>query len=289
MKQSSILWLGEQLCNDVLQVGAKAANLSQMFNNYRIPLGFSVTSSFFKKIENPSNIDIISDKLTAMVAEAYRQLEKKCHLKTPSVAVRSSAIDEDNIDASFAGQFKTLLNISGCENVVQAIIDCYQSAFSERVLTYRSQNQLTCSTAMSVLVQQMVPADMSSVVFSKNPINNNVNEIVINANWGLGESIVNGKVTPDTYIVNKHDLQVKEKIIAKKSIMSIHCPQEGIKDVEIPKVMYDTPVMTDQQIIENSDLVKQLENKFQVNVDIECAWKDENLYLLQCRPITTGN
>ncbi|KPA18169.1 phosphoenolpyruvate synthase [Candidatus Magnetomorum sp. HK-1] len=288
MNHPPILWLGEQLCNDILLVGAKAANLSPMVENYPIPPGFSVASSFFKGFDKQFNIDRITDKLSPIVADAYKKLGEKCNLKEPSVAVRSSAIDEDNINASFAGQFKTYLNVKGCENVIQAIINCYQSAFSERVLAYRTQKQMTSSSAMSILVQQLVSADMSSVVFSKNPMNDDASEIIINANWGLGESIVNGTVTPDTYIVNKKDLSIKQKMVAKKSIMSIICPQDGTKDVAIPKVMSDTPVMTDQQIIENAALAQKLENAFCMNIDLECAWKDEILYLLQCRPITTG-
>ena len=140
----------------------------------------------------------MKDELSPIILDAYQRLEEKCQLKEPSVAVRSSAIDEDNPNASFAGQFKTYLNVKGCNTIIQAIMDCYQSAFSERVTTYRSHNEMISDNAMSVFVQQLVAADMSSVVFSKNPVTGDANEIIINANWGLGESIVNGKVTPDT-------------------------------------------------------------------------------------------
>ena len=288
IKKKHILWLGEPSCNDVLTVGAKAANLSQMVEKYNIPPGFSVVSSFFKGFDNPVDINRMKDELFPIIEDAYQKLGERCQLKEPPVAVRSSAIDEDNPNASFAGQFKTYLNVKGCSNIIQAIIDCYQSAFSERVTTYRSQKKMKSDNAMSVFVQQLVAADMSSVVFSKNPVTGDTNEIIINANWGLGESIVNGKVTPDTYVVNKQDLSIKQKMISKKSTMCILCSENGISDVDIPKVMADTPVLTDQQIIQNAKLAQRLETDFHMNVDIECAWKADDLFLLQCRPITTG-
>jgi pyruvate,water dikinase len=288
MNQIDILWTGDPSCHDVLMVGAKAANLSQRMEKYTIPPGFSVTSSFFKRFDHIKDLSKMKDALHPIISDAYQQLEKKCQLKEPSVAVRSSAIDEDNLLASFAGQFKTFLNVTGCCNIIQAIIECYQSAFSERVITYRSHKEMKSNNAMSVFVQQLVAADMSSVVFSKNPVTGDASEIIINANWGLGESIVNGKVTPDTYVVNKHDLSIKEKIISKKSTMCILCSENGISDVDIPKVMADTQVLTDQQIIQNARLAQDLETDFHMNVDIECAWKSDQLFLLQCRPITTG-
>jgi pyruvate,water dikinase len=288
IKKKHILWLGEPSCNDILTVGAKAANLSQMIEKYTIPPGFSVASSFFKDFDHPNDFSKMKHALSPIIADAYQRLEEKCQLKELPVAVRSSAIDEDNPNASFAGQFKTYLNVKGCNNIIKAIINCYQSAFSERVTTYRSHKEMISDNAMSVFVQQLVAADMSSVVFSKNPVTNDASEIIINANWGLGESIVNGKVTPDTYVIDKHDLSIKEKMISKKLIMCILCPENGISDVDIPKVMADTPVLTDQQMIQNAKLAQGLETDFHMNVDIECAWKADDLFLLQCRPITTG-
>jgi len=287
-KATHILWLGEPSCNDVLIVGAKAANLSQIIEKYAIPPGFSVASSFFKGFDKPVDFARMKYALSHIIADAYQRLEEKCQLKEPPVAVRSSAIDEDNPNASFAGQFKTYLNVKGCNNITQAIIICYQSVFSERVTTYRSHKKMISDNAMSVFVQQLVEADMSSVVFSINPVTGDANEIIINANWGIGESIVNGKVTPDTYVVNKHDLSIKEKMISKKTTMCILCSENGISDVDIPKVMSDTPVLTDQQIIQNAKLAQRLDTDFHMNVDIECAWKADQLFLLQCRPITTG-
>jgi pyruvate,water dikinase len=109
-----MLWLDEPSCNDVLMVGAKAANLSQMVEKYTIPPGFSVASSFFKGFEKPVDFARMKDVLSPIIADTYQTFEEKCQLKEPSVAVRSSAIDEDNPNASFAGQFKTYLNVRGC-------------------------------------------------------------------------------------------------------------------------------------------------------------------------------
>ncbi|MBF0450678.1 MAG: PEP/pyruvate-binding domain-containing protein [Candidatus Magnetomorum sp.] len=289
MTDTDILWLGQQACGQRLLVGAKSANLSKICSRYTIPPGFSVPSSFFKKFDTyPMDKDKIAAELSNSVSEAYIALGKKCECVDPSVAIRSSAIDEDNKQASFAGQFKTFLNISGIDTVIPLIIDCYQSAFSDQVLAYRKDKGIDVNYAMSVFIQHFIHADMSSVVFSKNPMNDDTSEIIINANWGLGESIVSGNVTPDTYIIDKNSLTIKQKMIAKKLMMTITNPGNGIQDVEIPKIMADTPVMTDEQIIENARFAQQLETDFNMYVDIECAWKNEKLYLLQCRPVTTS-
>lgn len=138
------------------------------------------------------------------------------------VAMRSSALDEDGITASFAGQYETVLNVSGVYAVVKAVVGCWVSATSARVAAYRRQKQvLHDHPYVPVLVQQMVGADIAAVAFSVNPVTHDRGEVVINASWGLGESLVDGSVTPDMYVVRRADLRVVQQSIGTKRRMSV--------------------------------------------------------------------
>lgn len=144
----------------------------------------------------------------------------------PSVAVRSSAVGEDSSTASFTGQHDTYLNVKGVEAVTQAVVGCWQSVSSSRVEEYRRQQGLSQDPPrIAVLVQRLVSADLSAVVFSANPVTGNPNEVVINANWGLGETVVGGTVTPDTYVISKGNFTVTSQG---------HCP-EGEDDGAGPR------------------------------------------------------
>jgi pyruvate,water dikinase len=138
---------------------------------------------------------------------------------------------------------------------------------------------------MAVLVQQLIPADVSTVVFSANPVTGDGGEIVINANWGLGESIVGGRVMPDTYVVCKLDLSIHLRQVAKKERMTVPATG-GTREVAVPRWLRTQPVLSDAQILETARLALALEASMGVPVDVECAYRDEMLYLLQCRPIT---
>jgi pyruvate,water dikinase len=139
---------------------------------------------------------------------------------------------------------------------------------------------------MAVLIQQLVVSDISAVVFSINPVTHNRNEIVINANWGLGESIVDGQVTPDTYIVNKMEMTIQSIDIAEKQKMNI-IAADGTQLVPVPRLMANQQVIADEQIIQMAQMALQIEKNTNWYADIECAWKDDKLYLLQCRPVTS--
>ena len=139
---------------------------------------------------------------------------------------------------------------------------------------------------MALLIQQLVPADVSAVVFSANPVNGNREEAVINASWGLGESIVGGTVTPDTYIVRKSDLTVVDRQISEKLQMTVSVPG-GTNEVGVPRFMRSQPALNDAQTVEMAAMASDLEKKLGWPVDIECAIHKGQLCLLQCRPITT--
>ena len=139
---------------------------------------------------------------------------------------------------------------------------------------------------MAVLVQQLVPSDVSAVVFSANPITGSRDEIMINANWGLGESIVGGTATPDMFIVHKEQMRIASREIARKTSMTV-MTNGGTADAEVPAELQSKPSLTDDEIAEMAGLAISLEKMNGHAVDVECAIATNKLYLLQCRPITT--
>jgi pyruvate,water dikinase len=136
------------------------------------------------------------------------------------------------------------------------------------------------------LVQQLVASDVSAVVFSANPISGNRDEIMINASFGLGESIVGGTVTPDTFVARKSDLSVTSQAIAEKGRMTVSVPG-GTREVDVPRFLRNEASLTNEQVAEMARLVLSLEQTLGYAVDVECAYAGGQLYLLQCRPITT--
>jgi pyruvate,water dikinase len=221
------------------------------------------------------------------LVQAYRRLGEYCGVDAPSVAVRSSALDEDGAGASFAGQHETYLNVVGADAVAEAVARCRASVHSSRALEYRRRRGLPLDEVrIAVLVQQLIPADVSSVVFSANPVTGSRNELMINANWGLGESIVSGAVTPDTYVVRKADLTIVSSQIAEKRQMTVTIPG-GTREVDVPRVLRAQPTLKDDQVVEMARLGVALERRMGHRVDMECAIHAGQLYLLQCRPITT--
>jgi phosphoenolpyruvate synthase/pyruvate phosphate dikinase len=276
----NLLWLGDPKSFDSSLVGGKAANLSRLARLYhRVPDGFSLPVTVMDEV-HPLDL---RDEITCAISELMA-----CHrLRDFIAAVRSSAVDEDGNTASFAGQHETYLNIVGADAILQAVTHCWESARSERALEYRRQQGLSVEhMQIAVLVQQLVASDVSAVVFSANPITGNHDEIMINASWGLGESIVGGTVTPDTFIVRKSDLEVINRVITDKQRMTISA-LGGTREVEVPRFLRSEVSLNDEQILEMAKLALTLETTMGYPVDVECAYAAGKLYLLQCRPITT--
>jgi len=291
----TILWLGETHCDNPSMVGGKAANLSALSGSYRVPPGFAITAGTFDQavsIGFPQGFNAeqghqIPEALYDPIANAYHTLSEHCQQVQLSVAVRSSALDEDGKSASFAGQHDTFLNVVGEQAVAKAIADCWRSVYSAHALEYRRQQGLSVDNMkMATLVQQLVPAEVSTVVFGANPITGNRGEIMINASWGLGESIVAGTVTPDTFVVRKSDMTILTSDISDKESMTVPI-SGGTQEVDVPIGWQGLPSITNEQAEEMARLAIELETKMGWPVDIECAYYQGHLYLLQCRPITT--
>ena len=148
---------------------------------------------------------------------------------------------------------------------------------------------------IAVLVQQLVLADVAGVVFSANPLTGSLDEIVVNASWGLGESVVGGSVTPDTYVVGAGSgpasasaaaWTIVQRGLAEKRRMTV-AVAGGTREVDVPRLLWSRPSLGDEQVLEMAHLAHKLEQAMGWPVDLECAYRDDVLYLLQCRPITT--
>ncbi len=276
----NLLWLGDPRSFDPGLVGGKAANLSRLARlNHRVPDGFSIPATVMDEAHPLDLRDEINHAISDLMA---------CQrLPELVVAVRSSAVDEDGAFASFAGQHETYLNIHGADAIIQAVTLCWESARNERALDYRRRQGLSLEHLnLAIFVQQLVLADVAAVAFSANPITGNRAEIMINSSWGLGESIVGGTVTPDTFIVRKSDLEVIQHVIADKQRMTVSA-LHGTHEVDVPLFLRKEASLTDEQVVEMAKLAMTLETTMERPVDIEGAFAAGILYLLQCRPITT--
>ncbi|MBN1370495.1 MAG: PEP/pyruvate-binding domain-containing protein [Anaerolineaceae bacterium] len=266
--------LGTTASQNPLRVGGKAAHLARLAARHPVPPGFCIGAC--TQLAQPFN---------QALSQAYRRLGQRCGAVPLAVAVRSSAVDEDGLQASFAGQHESYLNVSGEEAVRQAVDRCIESAQSSRALAYRQARGLDEHSGVAVLVQQFIPADVSAVVFSADPTSGERGCVVINAAWGIGESLVGGEVTPDLYRVSKDDLRTTARLIADKAVMTVACP-EGTRQVAVPRALRREPALDDGQIRALALLALRLEAAQGWAVDLECSFYQERFYLLQCRPVT---
>jgi len=283
-----LTFFNEPGADDVSSYGGKAASLAKLGSVGNIPPGFSISVDAYRSwVENGG--DEMPADLAEEIKQAYTTLERNCNVIDVPVAVRSSAVDEDGLGESFAGLHDTFLNVIGVEAVIEATINCWRSIGNEQALEYRKANNLDIdSAAMGVVVQQLVFADVSAVAFSANPVNGSRDEVVINANYGLGEAVVGGLATPDTITINRNDLAQHDVQIGAKETMTVRT-DNGTEEKPVPRIMRDMPVLTQAQATEIAKLVINLEKHNEWAVDVECAIHDSQLYLLQCRPITTLN
>ena len=204
------------------------------------------------------------------------------------VAVRSSATAEDLPEASFAGQQATFLNVKGKENVVTAVLACWASLFTARAIYYRVKNNFDHSKVLiSALVQKMVNAEKSGIMFTVNPSTNHADEIVIEAIYGLGELIVGGEVNPDFYLVDKKTRDIK-KIEVRKKDYGLFRNDKGENEKKlIPKDKQERQVLNEKQIKELARLGKKLEDHYGKPQDIEWAVEKEEVFIVQTRAVTT--
>ena len=297
-------------------VGGKGRSLAKMANaGFHVPGGFQVTITAYRsfiadnKLQNKiielarpavvdgkasfeqSSIDIqklfsefeLSAEITAEVRQVYNALSGE-----PPVAVRSSANAEDLPGLSFAGQQETYLNVKGADAVIAAVQKCWASLWTAQAISYRHQNGIDQdSVAMAVVVQIMVPSEVSGILFTANPATGERNEIIINASFGLGEAVVSGQVTPDTYIVDKARKTVKETMIGPKEQKIVSAGEQGVRLEEVADGERDLSSLSDDMLAELIDTVLKVEQLYDgLPQDIEWAFSGGKLHLLQSRPVT---
>lgn len=308
-----IRWLEEIGRDDVEVAGGKGANLGELTHiGVKVPAGFVVLTSAYRlfveendlqgEIErlvdqmmrtDPSSIEQTSLAIRTLfdnghMPEAIISSVRAAYVKMTdgAVAVRSSASAEDLPGASFAGQQETYLNISTENGLLMAIQHCWSSLWTSRALAYRSRQQINTATIkLAVVVQEMVWASVSGVLFTLNPVSG-ADEVVINAIWGLGEALVGGQVTPDTIISNKRTGEVKRVEIGKKLVMTVP-DAHGTREQDVDPALRQKAVLSNSQVAELTALGGQIETHFGVPQDIEWAIADGQIFVLQARPITT--
>ncbi|MEI7424688.1 MAG: phosphoenolpyruvate synthase [Candidatus Staskawiczbacteria bacterium] len=333
--QKNILWYNEVGMVDVPLVGGKNASLGEMYTNLtskgvNIPFGFALTAEFYWKFIKANGLDkelseifktldpknlqsvravgkaartkiatgIFPDDLKNEVLESYKQLSLKYNIENVDVAVRTSGVAEDNPDASFAGQFETYLNITGPENLLKAVIDCFVSFFTDRAIIYREQVKVDhLSVALSVGVCKMVRSDVgvSGVIFSCETESGFGDVVLINASLGLGENVVKGRVDPDQFYVFETTLAkgfspILEKRLGTKLVKLIYTnnPKKPTKDIVTTKKERESFCMSDEDVLALAKWSMIIEKHYGKSMDMEFA-KDGitgELFIVQARPET---
>lgn len=218
--------------------------------------------------------------LESAIQSAYRDLNGG------AVAVRSSATAEDLPEMSFAGQQDTFLNVIGEEDVLEAVVKCWSSLWTGRAIGYRQRNGIEqAGLGLAVVVQEMVPSQVSGVAFTANPLSGLRTETVIDATLGLGEALVSGKVEPDHYVVDMRTRHIAHKQLGSKTLVIEGQPGGGT--IERIRPMEGVQALPDEQILDLAEMCQRVEAVYGTPQDIEWAWAGGKLYVLQARPITS--
>jgi pyruvate,water dikinase len=228
----------------------------------------------------------LPDDLRVQVAAAYADLADS---QGRACAVRSSALGEDGADASFAGLYESYLNVNGLGDVLECIRRCYASMWSERAIRYRAnQKGAGEREAMAVVVMGLVACEASGVAFTAHPVTGARDVIVMNAAFGLGEAVVSGAVTPDSFVVGKADLAIRERDIFEKDV-AVYPQTDGVGTLELPLEgsVASAPSLTDEQAREVAKLAMRIEAHYGSPQDVEWGLSGGRIFVLQSRPITT--
>lgn len=268
-------------------VGNKAARLGELTRaGLPVPPGFCVTAAAFERCCQPHagsgryEIGVIPPEIAGEIVDSY------VSLGCPAVAVRSSGTAEDTPDLSFAGRYESFLQIAGTERLLQATRACWASLRSPRAIGYRERLAPgNPAPTMAVIVQAMVPARASGVMFTANPVTSDRAEIVITANPGLATLVVSGRVTPDTYRLDKARVKVRERYIAEKVEMEV-AEGAATRVVAVPAKRRRASTLTRRQCSELGRLALRIEGHFGAPQDIEFVHDGRKFFIVQTRPIT---
>ena len=306
---------------DVATVGGKGANLGEMTAaGLPVPPGFVLSIDAYEAFcdanelgpriatalkdvrpDDPAALTKVSTKLRdlvvggtvpdglrAAIEEAYAALVRQDPARD-RVAVRSSATAEDTAQFSFAGMFESFLNVSSSNELLDAVRKCWASTFGARVLFYRISQGMPAEMPVAVIVQRMVSSEKSGVMFTTDPATRDASRMVIEAAWGLGESVVQGAVTPDRHILDKQSLEVLSTTIAEKEfLLTWDEASRSTKRIELagdPRAKM--PVLTADELKTLGTLARRAEEHYGKPQDLEFAIEGSDIYLTQSRPITT--
>ncbi len=327
-KQELVSWFETLRVTDIPSVGGKNASLGEMINaKLPVPPGFAVTAYSYEKFLNDTQLadkiskiinDVITDKndpklydvaskkiraliektpipqdIEVLIKAAYKELNSRLGLKETFVAVRSSATAEDLPDASFAGQQETYLNVRGVDDLMDKVLKCWSSLFTPRAIFYRNEKGFAHEKVfISVGVQKMVNSRAAGVMFTINPLTGDAGEIMIEANYGLGESVVSGAVNPDNFLVDKASGSIKNRRIAKKTIQYLRDPKTGSTiHLDVSAEKQKLQCVSDEEVLKLAELAKRIERHYGKAMDIEWAIDQDlpfpaNMFIVQARPET---
>lgn len=321
-----VCWLKECNRDSLALVGGKNASLGELINaGIRVPPGFAVTTHAYRRFLEDGRIDrdvlrvldgldeqdldaldkasadireMIESTPFAMeledrIAESYRVLSKVCYIPATPVAVRSSATAEDLPGASFAGQQETFLWIRGVDDLLIHVRRCFSSLFTPRAIAYRIKMGFDHGqVAISVGVQKMANSFTAGVMFTLNPTNGDRSQIVIDSNYGFGESVVSGEVTPDHFVVDKVSLTIVDRVISRKEMYYTVDPvEQRSKRLDLPMERQTGQSTIDEDVVELARMGKIIEKHYGRPQDIEWAVDKDmpaagNVFILQSRPET---
>ncbi len=309
-----IRWFQESGKEDVSIVGGKGANLGEMTRfGIRVPNGFTITCDCYREfLKYNGLVEVIQNGLKNAgkdehklreYAEEFRQRIKNGTIPkdirgeilagyrklgdNTRVAVRSSATAEDLADASFAGQQETYLNIRGEEELLEAVIKCYASLWGNRAVIYRQNHGYDQTTvALAVVVQLMVESEVSGVLFTVNPVSKNTEEMQVNASYGLGEAVVSGRVTADTYVTDKEG-NCKDVKVGSKAISIVYAKEGGTKEIQNDVKDRERRALSEDLLKSLCLEAKRVEDYYGKPMDVEWGIHGKEIYILQARAITT--
>lgn len=261
------------------RVGGKGMNLGLLTRaGLPVPPGFCISTGAYLAALSRGLPLRSDDALRQQILTAYHAMG------SPIVAVRSSATMEDGAAASFAGQQETILGVHGDEELIDAILRCWKSLHTERAIAYRRKQGIDDSlVTMAVVVQQLVESEVSGVLFTRDPLDPAGQRMMIEAAPGLGESVVAGSVMPDRFHTDRHSGKVLDQQIHSQATMHT---KDGLRD--IAPELRDKPCLTPEQLTELTHIGLKIEKFYGESRDVEWAWADGRVYILQARPITTA-
>ncbi len=300
--------------NNVALAGGKGMSLGEMTRaGILMPPGFVILSTAFEKFleETDLNVEIdsilhsvnhkkihtvedASEKIKTLILRAkipkdianeIQKFFKKLDAKY--VAARSSATAEDSAIAAWAGQLESYLNTTE-KNLLENVKKCWASLFTPRAIFYRFEKDLhKQKISVAVVVQKMVKSEKSGVAFSVHPVTRDRNQLIIEAALGLGEVVVSGQITPDSYVVEKEPRRIIDKNV-QTQLHGLYRAQNGGNEWrDIPKENGEKQVLSDKKILELSKIILRIENHYNFPCDIEWALEKGKFYIVQSRPITT--